>query len=106
MFRGARCLVALNIENVVAIIARTIRLQLKFTPLRTNFATLTLVLIFYAAVSPLTIAIIGISTYQVFRLLFLRKFLMLLQNLLFAEGWAQRVVDLSSWSTRYLHSTL
>ena len=42
---------ALKMENVVEIMATTIRLQLKLTPLRATFASRTLVFIFYALIS-------------------------------------------------------
>lgn len=51
LFRAGSCLVALKMEKVMESIERTIRLQLKFTPLRTNFAIRTLVFIFCAIVS-------------------------------------------------------
>lgn len=105
LFRGARCLDALNIEKVVAIMASTIRLQLKFTPLSTNLAIRTLVLIFYASVSLGEVVLIR-ATYQVFHLLLLCRRFMLLQHLLFSKCWAERVVDLSSRCAWYPHSTL
>jgi hypothetical protein len=51
LFCGAKCFVALKIIKVIESIARIIRLQLKFTPLKTNLVTYTLVLIFCDIVS-------------------------------------------------------
>ena len=48
---GGRFRVALKMEKVVEIMATTIRLQLKLTPLRATFASRTLVFIFYVFVS-------------------------------------------------------
>lgn len=47
LLRGVRVLVALKMERVIETIARTMRLQLKFTPQRMNLTTLTLVFVFY-----------------------------------------------------------
>jgi len=46
LFRAGICFVALNMENVVASMERTMREQLKLTPRRKNLAILTLVLDF------------------------------------------------------------
>jgi hypothetical protein len=51
LFRFGSDFVALKIENVVASIERTMRLQLKLTPRRKNFAIRTLVFDFWAEVS-------------------------------------------------------
>lgn len=46
LLRAGKALVALKMVNVTETMERTMRLQLKFTPLRMNFAILTLVLTF------------------------------------------------------------
>jgi hypothetical protein len=51
LFLGGRALVALKIEKVIESMERTIRLQLKFTPRRKNFAIRTLVFIFCGIVN-------------------------------------------------------
>lgn len=51
LLRVGKTLVALKMEKVIESMERTIRLQLKFTPLSTNFAIRTLVLIFCTIVS-------------------------------------------------------
>src|SRR4051812_30255255 len=87
LFRGASCLVALKMWKVVAIIARTIRLQLKLTPRSTNLAILTLTLIFCKVVNKAQITN-HVDTYQILRLLLFCDLLVLLQHLLFPESWA------------------
>jgi hypothetical protein len=53
LFRKGSVLVALNMEKVIESMERTMRLQLKLTPLSRNFAMRTLVFIFCALVSDL-----------------------------------------------------
>jgi hypothetical protein len=66
---GDKVFVAKKMCREVETIARTIRLQLKLTPRRQTFASLTLVLIFCQGISIYSKALLDVRSYQVLGLL-------------------------------------
>jgi len=107
LFLVGKALVALKIEKVIESIESTMRLQLKFTPRRKNFAIRTLVLIFCGQMLVMpTILEIDFTTYQISRLFLLGQLLMFLQDLFLSEGGAQRIIDLPSRRPWGFHGTL
>jgi hypothetical protein len=102
-----RALVALKIANEDEIMAMIMRLQLKLTPRRANFAMRTRVLTFCVVVRIISSA--GIFTgkaYQILRLLLIRLLFLLLEIMLLLEGRAQGVGEAPCGCSWNLHGAL